>query len=181
MSLYSLCSKIANMAKKGSGEVLSAKDHQEIMRFAVQSYKSAKSTTLKSFNLTSQGGLIQGIVVPGSIGAGVEDRQPPTSGADFDGKVVLSALYEFSGHNLESIALVLWNEFVELMKDKIEVSRAYFPYTFDTQQSLYYYFAPTRYNHDGLSVICGRDSVVYQNLIHVGQGERFTVTPYFVD
>ncbi|MBP9702498.1 hypothetical protein KBD69_02325 [Candidatus Woesebacteria bacterium] len=162
------------------GEALSHKQHQALMNHAVGYYARSKKNTISKLKLGENGRAIQGIIVPGSMGGGVGDKRPPMTDSDFDGKVVISAEFERSDLDLELIASVLWSGFATLMKEKMEVN-SYFPFTLDDMQSLQYYFATTRYRHNGLSVICERESVVYQSLKEVGNIERFIVTPYFVD
>lgn len=162
------------------GEALSHNQHQTLMNYAVGYYARSKKDTIAQLKLGESGRAIQGIVVTGSMGGGVGDKRPPMTDSDFDGKVVMSAEFERSGLDLGLIASVLWSGFTSLLKEKIEVS-SYFPYTLDNQDSLYYYFCYTRDRHNGLSVICERGNMVYQNLKNVGMRERFSVTPYFAD
>lgn len=158
-----------------SEEVMSRDQHTELMSYAVGYFKEARSQVVAELDWTL--GLILGLVVTGSMGAGVGDKKPPMTYSDFDGKPVLSSGLEYIEKDVDQAATRFWGVFAGLMGRKIEVSR-YFSYTFDTEVDFYYHFSYIRDRHDALSIICDSHEVA-QGLIRVGQRERFNVFTYY--
>lgn len=158
-----------------SGEVMSSEQYASLMDYAIGSFKEARIRTEAELGWTT--GLIVGLVVTGSMGAGIGDKRPPKTDSDFDGKPVLSSSLEHLEKDVDLAATHFWGVFAGLMGHVMEVSR-YISSTFDTEADYYFHFAYTSDRHNALSIICDNDGVS-QGLIRVGQRAHFGVFVHY--